>query len=162
RRESVLDDRVADPARDVEQHGVGVAHVVEHRLDPREDPVAGRPARVHGARAEQARGCDGRNRDAGRGQRREPEAPAQVERGGPARSATASVSRSSAIAITTITIPARIARAGYEFSPLVTTSPRPLPPISPAMTTIESANRIVWLTPRRSVRRARGSCTFCR
>ena len=80
---------------------------------------------------------------------------------GSVRSATASVIRSSAIAITTITIPARIASAGYEFSPLVTTSPSPLPPMSPAMTTIESANRIVWLTPRSSVRRASGSCTFC-
>ena len=28
------------------------------------------------------------------------------------------------------------------------------------MTTIESANRIVWLTPRRIIRRASGSWTF--
>ena len=42
----------------------------------------------------------------------------------------------------------------------MTTSPRPLPPIRPAITTIESAKRIVWLTPRRSIRRARGSCTL--
>ena len=35
-----------------------------------------------------------------------------------------------------------------------------MPPISPAITTIESANRIVWLTERSSIRRASGSCTF--
>ncbi len=32
--------------------------------------------------------------------------------------------------------------------------------MSPAITTIESAKRIVWLTERSSMRRARGSCTF--
>ena len=42
----------------------------------------------------------------------------------------------------------------------MTTSPRPGPPISPAITTIESANRITWLTESSSIRRARGSCTF--
>ena len=42
----------------------------------------------------------------------------------------------------------------------MTTSPRPGPPISPAITTIESANRIIWLTERSSIRRASGSCTF--
>ena len=40
------------------------------------------------------------------------------------------------------------------------TAPRPPPPIRPAITTIESANRIVWFTPSRSIRRASGSCTF--
>ena len=62
--------------------------------------------------------------------------------------------------MTTITNPARSASAGYEFSPLVTVSPSPLPPIRPAITTIESANRIVWLTERSSIRRASGSCTL--
>ena len=42
----------------------------------------------------------------------------------------------------------------------MTTSPRPAPPISPAITTIESAKRIVWLTESSSIRRASGSCTF--
>ena len=42
----------------------------------------------------------------------------------------------------------------------MTASPRPAPPISPAITTIESANRIVWLTDRSSIRRASGICTF--
>ena len=40
------------------------------------------------------------------------------------------------------------------------TSPSPLPPISPAMTTIESAKRIVWLTESSSIRRASGSRTL--
>ncbi len=75
-------------------------------------------------------------------------------------SATDSVTRSSAIAMTTITRPASRASAGYELRPLVTTSPSPLPPISPAMTTIESANRMVWLTERSSIRRASGSRTL--
>ena len=44
--------------------------------------------------------------------------------------------------------------------PFVTTPPRPGPPISPAITTIESANRITWLTESSSMRRASGSCTF--
>ena len=60
----------------------------------------------------------------------------------------------------TIATPARIASAGLVFSPFVTTPPRPGPSISPAITTIESANRIVWLTERSSIRRASGSCTF--
>ena len=47
-------------------------------------------------------------------------------------------------------------------SPLLTTAPSPPPPISPAITTIESAKRIVWLTPSRIIRRASGSCTFVR
>ena len=81
-------------------------------------------------------------------------------RAGFVRSATASVTRSSAIAITTITMPASSASAGYELRPLVTTSPSPLPPIRPAITTIESANRIVWLTERSSIRRASGRRTF--
>ena len=42
----------------------------------------------------------------------------------------------------------------------MTASPRPVPPISPAITTIESAKRIVWLTERSSIRRASGNCTF--
>ena len=42
----------------------------------------------------------------------------------------------------------------------MTTAPRPPPPIRPAITTIESANRIVWLTPSSSIRRASGSCTL--
>jgi hypothetical protein len=46
--------------------------------------------------------------------------------------------------------------------PLVTTAPSPPPPMRPAITTIESANRIVWLTPSRIIRRASGSCTFVR
>ena len=62
--------------------------------------------------------------------------------------------------MTTITIPARIASAGFEKSPLLTTAPRPPPPMSPAITTIESAKRIVWLSPRRSIRLESGSCTF--
>ncbi len=66
------------------------------------------------------------------------------------------------MAITTITKPARIARDGVVNSPLLTTAPRPPPPISPPMTTMESANRIVWLTPSRIIRRASGSCTFVR
>ena len=76
------------------------------------------------------------------------------------RAAIASVARSSAMAMITIAIPPRMASAGFEYSPLVTTAPRPPPPIRPAITTIESANRIVWLTPRSSMRRASGSCTF--
>ena len=35
-----------------------------------------------------------------------------------------------------------------------------MPPISPAMTTSDSANMIVWLTDSRIWRRASGSCTF--
>ena len=96
--------------------------------------------------------------DASRSRRRS--SSVRWRRAGFVRSATASVTRSSAIAITTITRPARSARAGYELRPLVTTSPRPLPPISPAITTIESANRIVWLTERSSIRRASGSRTL--
>ena len=46
--------------------------------------------------------------------------------------------------------------------PLLTTAPRPPPPISPAITTIESAKRIVWLTPSRIIRRASGNWTFVR
>ena len=42
----------------------------------------------------------------------------------------------------------------------MTTAPRPPPPIKPAITTIESAKRIVWLTPSRIMRRASGSCTL--
>ena len=42
----------------------------------------------------------------------------------------------------------------------MTESPRPWPPISPAITTIESAKRMVWLTDSSSIRRASGSCTF--
>ena len=42
----------------------------------------------------------------------------------------------------------------------MTTSPSPWPPISPAITTIESAKRIVWFTERRRSRRASGSCTL--
>jgi len=42
----------------------------------------------------------------------------------------------------------------------VTVSPSPLPPISPAITTIESAKRIVWLTASRSVLRASGISTL--
>ena len=76
------------------------------------------------------------------------------------RSAIASVDRSSAIAITTITRPASRASAGVDESPLLTTAPRPPPPISPAITTIESAKRIVWFTPSSSIRRASGSWTF--
>ncbi len=62
--------------------------------------------------------------------------------------------------MTTITTPARIASAGFEKRPQLTTAPSPPPPMSPAMTTIESANRIVWLSPRSSIRRDSGSCTF--
>ena len=57
----------------------------------------------------------------------------------------------------TMAAPASSASAGFEYRPLVTTSPSPWPPISPAITTIESANRIVWLTDRRINRRASGS-----
>ena len=60
----------------------------------------------------------------------------------------------------TIAIPPRIASAGFVYSPLVTTAPSPPPPIRPAITTIDRANRIVWLTPRSSIRRASGSCTL--
>ena len=42
----------------------------------------------------------------------------------------------------------------------MTTSPRPWPPIRPAITTIESAKRIVWFTERSRRRRASGSCTL--
>ncbi len=42
----------------------------------------------------------------------------------------------------------------------MTTAPRPPPPIKPAITTIESAKRIVWLTPSKIIRRASGSCTL--
>ncbi len=42
----------------------------------------------------------------------------------------------------------------------MTTSPSPLPPIRPAITTSESANMIVWLTDSSSCRRANGSCTL--
>ena len=60
----------------------------------------------------------------------------------------------------TIAKPPSSASAGSDESPFVTTSPRPAPPISPAITTIESAKRIVWLTERSSIRRASGSCTL--
>ena len=77
------------------------------------------------------------------------------------RSASASVTRSRPIAITTIATPARIASAGLELSPFVTGAPKPpFVSISPAITTIESAKRIVWFTDRSSRRRASGSCTF--
>ena len=62
----------------------------------------------------------------------------------------------------TIAIPARTPSAGFVTRPFVTASPSPPPPIRPAMTTIESANRIVWLTESRSIRRASGSCTLPR
>ena len=42
----------------------------------------------------------------------------------------------------------------------MTTSPSPLPPIRPAITTSESANMIVWLTASRTWRRASGTCTL--
>ncbi len=42
----------------------------------------------------------------------------------------------------------------------MTTSPRPRPPIRPAITTSDSANMIVWLTDSSSWRRASGSCTL--
>ena len=55
-----------------------------------------------------------------------------------------------------------IASDGVVKSPLLTTAPSPPPPISPAMTTIDSAKRIVWLTPSRIILRASGSCTLVR
>ena len=60
----------------------------------------------------------------------------------------------------TIAAPASSASAAFEYSPLVTTSPSPRPPIRPAITTSESANMIVWLTDSSSWRRASGSCTL--
>ena len=84
-------------------------------------------------------------------------------RAGSVRRAIASVARSIAIAMITIATPARIARAGLVLRPFVTRLPRPWPVlISPAITTIESANRIVWLTARSSIFRASGSCTLSR
>ena len=62
--------------------------------------------------------------------------------------------------MTTITAPARIASAGFEKRPEFTTAPSPPPPMSPAMTTIDSAKRMVWLRPRSSMRRDIGSWTF--
>ena len=53
RHEPVLDDVVADPARDLEQERVRVLDVVEHRLEPCQQPVARRRARVVGTDAEQ-------------------------------------------------------------------------------------------------------------
>ena len=60
----------------------------------------------------------------------------------------------------TIATPAKIAKTGSVYSPFVTASPRPAPPISPAITTIESAKRMVWLTESNIIRRASGICTF--
>ena len=60
----------------------------------------------------------------------------------------------------TIATPASSASAAFEYSPFVTTSPSPRPPIRPAITTSESANMIVWLTDSSSCRRASGSCTL--
>ena len=60
----------------------------------------------------------------------------------------------------TIAPPASSASDALEYSPLVTTSPSPRPPIRPAITTSESPNMIVWLTESRSWRRASGSCTL--
>ena len=62
---------------------------------------------------------------------------------GSVRSAIAAVARSSAIAMITIAMPASSASEALEYRPLVTTSPRPCPPIRPAITTSESANMIV-------------------
>ena len=77
------------------------------------------------------------------------------------RSAIASVERSIEIAMITIAAPARIASAGFVFSPPVTRPPRPGSVlIRLAITTIESANRIVWLTDRSSIFRASGICTL--
>ncbi len=53
--EPVLDDVVAEPARHPEQERVRVLDVVEHGLDPSEEPVAGARARVVGADAEETR-----------------------------------------------------------------------------------------------------------
>ena len=113
RHEPVLDDVVADPARDLEQERVRVLDVVEHRLDPRQQPVARRRARVDGADAEQR----GRRRPSRRSRRPSRSTPVRRRRrsssvrwrcAGFVRSATASVTRSSAIAMTTMTMPARM------------------------------------------------------
>jgi hypothetical protein len=78
---------------------------------------------------------------------------------GSVRSAIASVIRSNAIAMTTITVPARIASAGFEKRPEFTTAPSPPPPMSRDDHHREGEHdRLV--EPRSSMRRDIGSCTF--
>src|SRR3954454_10449196 len=78
RDEPVLDDVVADPARDREQPRVRILDVVEDRLQSREQPVTGRFARVVGADAREARQDYRRDDDDGRDDRCEPEPTAEV------------------------------------------------------------------------------------
>ena len=113
RDEAVLDDMVADPARDLEEERVRVLDVVEHRLDPRQQPVARRSC----ASSRRRRRAAARRRrtpitatavatEARRRRRRR--SSVRCRWAGFVRSATASVTRSSAIAMTTMTMPARM------------------------------------------------------
>ena len=134
-----------------EQERVRVLDVVEPVLDVVAQPVLCGPARPDGPGVEhmaEHRGPDDRCRRRMRCTRagRAPCAAVRCRFAGSVRFAIASVDRSSAIAMITIATPAKIAKTGSVYSPFVTASPRPAPPIRPAITTIESAKRIVWLT----------------